>query len=83
VASSEGVTIALRPATFVELTADQERCAIGALAELLVPLLTEPQRGIPDRARVAPVTAIGDTCLRSTLDRCQQSEGGVGSPKER
>jgi hypothetical protein len=49
------------PATFVELTADQERCAVGALAELLVPLLTEPTRAIPDPAGVAPVATVDDT----------------------
>jgi len=34
----------LHPATFVDLSADQERHAIEALAELLVPLLTDPRR---------------------------------------
>jgi hypothetical protein len=53
--------IVLCPATFVELTADQERCAIGALAELLVPLLGEPPRAIPDPVGVTPVTTVGDT----------------------
>jgi len=47
-------TIVLRPASFIDLSADQERCAIGALAELLVPLLADPV--------VAPhVAPIGDT----------------------
>jgi len=46
--STTSSAIALCPATFVELTADQERCAIEALAELLVPLLGEPPRSIPD-----------------------------------
>jgi hypothetical protein len=36
--------IHLRPATFVDLSADQERHAIEALAELLVPFLTGPHR---------------------------------------
>jgi hypothetical protein len=45
----------------VELTAEQEQQAVGALAELLVPLLTDPLRGIPDPAGVTPVTAMGDT----------------------
>jgi hypothetical protein len=36
--------IHLCPATFVDLSADQERHAIEALAELLVPLLTDPHR---------------------------------------
>jgi hypothetical protein len=51
----------LRPATFVELTADQERCAIGALAELLVPLLGGSARAIPDPAGITHVAPIGDT----------------------
>jgi hypothetical protein len=53
--------IVLRPATFVELTADQERCAIGALAELLVPLLGEPSRAMPDPVVAPHVAPIGDT----------------------
>ena len=36
--------IHLCPATFVDLSADQERHAVEALAELLVPLLTDPHR---------------------------------------
>ena len=40
----------LRPATFVDLSADQERLAIEALAELLVPFLTDPHR-----APIAPI----------------------------
>jgi len=54
-------TIVLCPATFVELTADQERCAIGALAELLVPLLGDPAGTIPDPAGITHVASIGDT----------------------
>jgi hypothetical protein len=54
-------TIVLCPATFVELTAEQERCAVGALAELLVPLLGEPVRAIPDPAVATHVATIGDT----------------------
>jgi hypothetical protein len=42
--STGGSDIHLRPATFVDLSADQERHAIKALAELLVPLLTDPHR---------------------------------------
>ncbi len=43
--SSECSTdIHLYPATFVDLSADQERRAIEALAELLVPFLTDPHR---------------------------------------
>jgi hypothetical protein len=49
------------PATFVELTADQERCAIGALAELLVPLLGDPAGTIPDPTGITDVAPIGDT----------------------
>jgi len=36
--------IHLCPPTFVDLSADQERHAIEALAELLVPFLTDPLR---------------------------------------
>jgi hypothetical protein len=53
--------IVLCPATFVELSADQERCAIGALAELLVPLLGGSARAIPDPAGITDVAPIGDT----------------------
>ena len=53
--------IVLCPATFVELTAEQERCAVGALAELLVPLLGEPPRTIPDPTEASHVASIGDT----------------------
>ena len=53
--------IVLCPATFVELSADQERSAIGALAELLVPLLTEPLQAVDDSDMVAPVATMGDT----------------------
>jgi hypothetical protein len=51
----------LCPATFVELSADQERCAIGALAELLVPLLGDSAGTIPDPAGITHDTPIGDT----------------------
>jgi hypothetical protein len=54
-------TIVLCPATFVELSADQERCAIGALAELLVPLLGDSAGTIPDPAGITHDTPIGDT----------------------
>jgi len=53
--SPESSTIHLCPATFVDLTGDQERHAIKALAELLVPLL------ISVAARSTLVTAIGHT----------------------
>jgi hypothetical protein len=56
-----GPTIVVCPATFVELTADQERCAIGALAELLVPLLGDPAGTIPDPTGITDVAPIGDT----------------------
>jgi len=67
--SPESSTIHLCPATFVELTGDQERHAIEALAELLVPLLTSPRRGLADRSgndvadpvMTVDVTAIGHT----------------------
>jgi hypothetical protein len=51
----------LNAATFVELSADQERCAIGALAELLVPFLGDPAGAIPDPAGITDVAAVGDT----------------------
>jgi hypothetical protein len=50
--------IVLRPATFVELTADQERCAVAALAELLVRLLGDTRH---DPVGVTDVAPIGDT----------------------
>ena len=61
---SAGTTdIHLSPATFVDLSADQERHAIEALAELLVPLLTDPHRTLANpntEPIVATVVAIGD-----------------------
>lgn len=42
--STGAASIRLCPATFVEISADQERHAIDALAELLVPLLARPHR---------------------------------------
>jgi len=42
--SRDATDIHLCPATFVDLSADQERHAVEALAELLVPLLTDPHR---------------------------------------
>ncbi|MHB1505017.1 MAG: hypothetical protein ACYCYD_13840 [Acidimicrobiales bacterium] len=67
--SPESSTICLCPATFVELTGDQQRQAIEALAELLVPLLTTPVRrpsdpvGDPgaDPVMAVDVAPIGDT----------------------
>jgi len=53
--SPDSIAIHLCPATYVDLSGDQERQAIAALAELLVPLL------ISDAARSTPVTAIGHT----------------------
>jgi hypothetical protein len=50
--------IVLCPATFVELSADQERSAVEALAELLVPLLGEPS---PIRPGSTSVATVGDT----------------------
>jgi len=56
-----GASIVLRPATFVELTADQERSAVGALAELLVPLLGgSPPAGM-DPGLNSDVATMGDT----------------------
>jgi hypothetical protein len=51
----------LNAATFVELTADQERCAIGALAELLVPLLGDQRQAVDDPVGVTDVAPVGDT----------------------
>jgi len=44
--SADPTDIHLCPATFVDLSADQERQAIEALAELLVPLLSDPHRAL-------------------------------------
>jgi len=46
--STGGGGIHLCPATFVDLSTDQERHAIEALAELLVPLLTDPRRALAE-----------------------------------
>jgi len=40
-------TVVLRPALFVDLSTEQEQVATMALAELLVPLLTDPGRSAP------------------------------------
>lgn len=42
--TTDSTGISLCPATFVALSPEQERRAVEALAELLVPLLTEAQR---------------------------------------
>jgi hypothetical protein len=49
-------SIRLCPATFVEISADQERHAIDALAELLVPLLARPLRESADEDSPSDVT---------------------------
>jgi len=54
-------TIVLCPATFVELSADRESCAVGALAELLVPLLGDQRQAADDPVGVTHVAPIGDT----------------------
>ncbi|MDA8280759.1 MAG: hypothetical protein M0Z63_10130 [Actinomycetota bacterium] len=63
--SPERSAIHLCPATFVELSGDQERHAIEALAELLVPLLTSPLREpadpVADPVMAVDVAPIGDT----------------------
>jgi hypothetical protein len=46
----------LCPTTFVEISADQERHAIEALAELLVPFLTGPRPGSPHQDAPFDVT---------------------------
>jgi hypothetical protein len=48
--------VRLYPATFVDLSPDQERHAIEALAELLVPLLARPLRESADEAAPSDVT---------------------------
>jgi hypothetical protein len=45
----------------VELSAEQERCAIGALAELLVPLLGGTTPGDVDPDPDGDVATMGDT----------------------
>jgi len=67
--SPESSTIRLCPATFVELTGDQERQAIETLAELLVPLLTDPchrsgdhvANAVADHVMTVDVAPIGHT----------------------
>jgi hypothetical protein len=58
---ADSPAVVLCPATFVDLSADQERCAIGALAELLVPLLGDPAGTSPDTAGITHVAPVGDT----------------------
>ena len=61
--SADTTDIHLCPATFVDLSADQERQAIEALVELLVPFLTDPHRQLANpntEPIVATVVAIGD-----------------------
>jgi hypothetical protein len=58
---ADSPAVVLSPATFVDLSADQERCAIGALAELLVPLLGDPARTVPDPTGITHVAPVGDT----------------------
>ena len=63
--SPDSSTIHLCPATFVDLSGDQERQAIEALAELLVPLLTTPLGGSSDQmadpVMATDVAPMGDT----------------------
>lgn len=62
--SPEGSVIRLSPATFIELTSDQERQAIEVLAELLVPLLNAKRSGaaqLSDRVVRNGVAPVGDT----------------------
>jgi hypothetical protein len=58
---ADSPAVVLCPATFVDLSADQERCAIGALAELLVPLLGDPAGASPDPTGITHVAPVGDT----------------------
>jgi hypothetical protein len=54
----------LGPARFVDLSADQERLAVGALAELLVPLLTDSARS----PHVTPIGHTGDKALGTAVE---------------
>jgi hypothetical protein len=54
--STGSTSIRLCPATFVDLSADQERHAIEALAELLMPLVTGPLRESPAEDAPSDVT---------------------------
>jgi len=67
--SPQSTAIHLCPATFVELTGDQERHAIEALAELLVPLF------IANVARPTRVTAIGHTGEEATSGTSKTIDG--------
>ena len=58
---ADSPAVVLCPATFVELSAEQERCAIGALAELLVPLPVDQAQGVSDPAGITDVAPVGDT----------------------
>jgi hypothetical protein len=49
-------SIRLRPATFVDLSPDQERHAVEALAKLLVPLLARPLRDSAEEDALSDVT---------------------------
>ena len=54
--STGPTSIRLCPATFIDLSPDQERHAIEALAELLVPLLARPLRESADEDAPSDVT---------------------------
>ena len=55
--STGAARIRLHPATFVEISADQERQAIEALAELLAPFLSGPLRESADEDASIDVTS--------------------------
>lgn len=57
-------TLGLRPARFVDLSANQERLAVSALAELLVPLLTDSGRS----PHVTPIGHTGDSATGSRVE---------------
>jgi hypothetical protein len=59
--SADTTDIHLCPATFVDLSADQERQAIEALAGLLVPFLTDPHRPLGNHGSDPITEAIGQT----------------------
>ena len=61
--SPQSTAIYLCPATFVELTGDQERHAVEALAELLVPLLIAKATG---STRVTAIDHTGEEATSVT-----------------
>lgn len=77
--SSASSTIQLCPATFVELTGDQERQAIEALAELLVPLLTDPRHRSGDHVTDTVTTAAVMTVDVAPIGHTGDNATGIAS----